>query len=62
MKASIAGELVLLAGLLALGWLLYVQQEQLVQIELELDRVKGALAPAEKKPRPRAKPTPKAEA
>ena len=43
MKASIAGELLLLVGLLAVAYLLYVQQEQLVNLELELDKVRGAL-------------------
>lgn len=43
MKASLAGELLLLVGLLAVAYLLYVQQEQLVSMELELDKVRGAL-------------------
>jgi hypothetical protein len=43
MKASIVGELLLLVGLLAVAYLLYVQQDQLVQVELELDRMRGAL-------------------
>lgn len=43
MKASIAGELLLLVGLLALAYLLYLQQDQLVTLELELDKVRGAL-------------------
>ena len=45
MKASIAGELLLLVGLLAVAYLLYVQQEQLNLMELELDRVRGAFSP-----------------
>lgn len=43
MKASIAGELLLLVGLLAVAYLLYVQQEQLTLMELELDKVRGAV-------------------
>lgn len=43
MKASIAGELLLLVGLLAVAYLLYVQQEQLALVELELDKVRGAM-------------------
>jgi len=45
MKASLYGELLLLVGLLAVAYLLYLQQEQLVSLELELDRVRGAFAP-----------------
>jgi hypothetical protein len=43
MKASIAGELLLLVGLLAVAYLLYIQQEQIALMELELDRVRGAV-------------------
>lgn len=43
MKASIAGELLLLIGLAALAYFLYVQQGQLVELELELDRMRGAV-------------------
>jgi hypothetical protein len=61
MKASIAGELLLLVGLLAVAWLLYVQQEQLAMMELELDKVRGAIGgtppvPAAPKRRKRAAP------
>jgi hypothetical protein len=42
-KASVAGELLLLVGLLAVAYLLYVQQGQLVELELELDRMRGAV-------------------
>ncbi len=45
MKGTAVGELLLLVGLLAVAYLLYVQQEQLVAVELELDRIRGALAP-----------------
>jgi hypothetical protein len=45
MKASLAGELLLLVGLLAVAYLLYVQQGQLVNLELEVDRIRGAFAP-----------------
>lgn len=77
MKASLAGELLLLVGLLAVAYLLYVQQEQLVTLELELDKVRGALgvtaAPvpvassengteAVAKPKPRAPRKPKGAA
>lgn len=43
MKASIAGELLLLVGLLAVAYLLYTQQEQLAVMELELDKMRGAV-------------------
>lgn len=43
MKASIAGELLLLVGIIALAYFLYLQQDQLVSLELEMDRMKGAL-------------------
>jgi hypothetical protein len=42
-KASLAGELLLLVGLLALAYLLYLQQDQLVGLELEVDKLRGAL-------------------
>jgi len=45
MKASLAGELLLLVGLLAVAYLLYVQQGQLVNLELEVDRIRGAFTP-----------------
>lgn len=45
MKATLAGELLLLVGLLAVAYLLYVQQEQLVSLELEVDRLRGAFNP-----------------
>jgi hypothetical protein len=43
MKATLTGELLLLVGVLALAYFLYVQQGQLVELELELDRMRGAL-------------------
>jgi len=43
-RASLLGELLLLVGLLAVAYLLYVQQEQLASVELELDRLRGAFA------------------
>jgi hypothetical protein len=61
MKATLYGELLLLVGLLAVAYLLYVQQEQLVSVELELDRLRGTFAPVpaasenDAAPRPRAK-------
>lgn len=61
MKASIAGELLLLVGLLAVAYLLYTQQEQINLLELEVDRVRGAFVPvpaateAEPKPQRRRK-------
>jgi hypothetical protein len=61
MKATLYGELLLLVGLLAVAYLLYVQQEQLVTVELELDRLRGAFAPVpaasenDAAPRPRTK-------
>lgn len=42
-RASLVGELLLLVGLLAVAYLLYVQQEQLVGLELELDKLRGAV-------------------
>lgn len=70
MKASIVGELLLLVGLLAVAYLLYLQQDQLVNLELELDRLRGAYSPvppadngavekAAPAPRPRPKRQPK---
>lgn len=73
MKATVMGEVLLLVGLLAVAWLVYVQQEQLVALELELDRLKGGVDSmllagvpaaedgAEAKPKARPKPKPKAE-
>jgi hypothetical protein len=43
MKAAVLGEILLVVGLLALAYLLYVQQEQLAELELEIDRVRGAI-------------------
>lgn len=43
MKASIVGELLLLVGVLAVAYFVYVQQSQLVELELELDRMRGAI-------------------
>ena len=68
LKASLAGELLLLVGLLAVAWLLYVQQEQLVSLELEVDKLRGAFAPvpaavtndqAGVEPAPKPKPRPR---
>lgn len=46
MKASIAGELLLLTGLLAIAYFLWLQQGQLVELEVELDRMRGSLGVA----------------
>jgi hypothetical protein len=70
MKATVMGEVLLLVGLLAVAWLVYVQQAQMVELELELDKIRGALAggnsTAEAKPKaapkPRPKPRPEAQA
>lgn len=43
-RASLVGELILLLGLLALGYLIWQQQEQLVSVELELDKLRGAFS------------------
>lgn len=43
MKVTVFGELLLLVGIGALAYFLYVQQAQLVELELELDRVRGSL-------------------
>lgn len=42
-KAALFSELLLLVGLLAVAYLLYMQQDQLVGLELELDRMRGHL-------------------
>jgi len=42
-KAAVMGELLLVVGLLCVAYLLYVQQEQLASLTLELDRVRGAV-------------------
>ena len=60
MKATVMGEVLLLVGLLAVAWLVYVQQEQLVELELELDKLRGALAasangPAQVEAKPKAR-------
>lgn len=54
MKASIFGEVILLVGLLALAYMLYVQQQQLTMLELDVDRVRGAVIPAAAPPVPAA--------
>jgi hypothetical protein len=41
MKPSVLGELVLLVGVLALAYLLWLQQGQLVELEYELDRMRA---------------------
>lgn len=59
MKATVTAELLLLLAIAAVAYLLYVQQQQLADLELELDKVRGAigsLAPA-----PVSRPEPKAE-
>ena len=43
MKASATAELLLLVAIAALAYLLYVQQNQLTDLELEVDRVRGAV-------------------
>lgn len=42
MKAVAFSELLLLMAILAVAWFVYVQQEQLVALELELDRLRGS--------------------
>ena len=42
MKAVAFSELLLLMAILAVAWFVYVQQEQLVQLELEVDRLRGS--------------------
>lgn len=42
MKAVAFSELLLLVAILALAWFVYVQQEQLVALELEVDRMRGS--------------------
>lgn len=43
MKVTVFGELVLLIGIAALAWFMYLQQAQLLELELELDRMRGAV-------------------
>jgi hypothetical protein len=43
MKATVMGEVLLLVGLLAVAYLVYIQQAQLVELELELDKLRGAV-------------------
>lgn len=45
MRAVAFSELLLLLAILAVGWFVYVQQEQLVALELEVDRLRGAFQP-----------------
>jgi hypothetical protein len=45
-KATLTGEVLLLVGVLALAYFLWVQQGQLVELELELDRMRGSLGVA----------------
>lgn len=65
MKASATAELLLLVAIAALAYLLYVQQNQLADLELEVDRVRGAVGslvpPTPSEPQPVA-PPPSAEA
>jgi hypothetical protein len=42
-KGMVISELILVLGLLAVAYLLYVQQEQIAELELEIDRVRGAV-------------------
>lgn len=42
MKAVAFSELLLLLAILAVAWFVYVQQEQLVALELEVDRLRGS--------------------
>jgi hypothetical protein len=44
-KAVAFSELLLLMAILAVAWFVYVQQEQLVALELELDRLRGSFQP-----------------
>lgn len=43
MKASVTAELLLLVAIAAVAYLLYVQQQQLTDLELQVDRVRGAV-------------------
>lgn len=45
MKAVAFSELLLLLAILAVAWFVYVQQEQLASLEVELDRLRGAFQP-----------------
>lgn len=45
MKAVAFSELLLLVAILAVAWFVYVQQEQLALLELEIDRLRGGLEP-----------------
>ncbi len=45
MKVTVFGELLLLLAIGALAYFMYVQQAQLVELELELDKVRGAFSP-----------------
>lgn len=49
-KALAFSELLLLVGLLAVAYLLYVQQEQLAELTVEIDRVRGAVGELAKVP------------
>ena len=64
-KASVTAELLLLVAIAAVAYLLYVQQQQLADLELELDRVRGAvgsLAPLPVKAEPEVRTEPGAQA
>ena len=65
MKATVTAELLLLVAIAAVAYLLYVQQQQLADLELELDRVRGAvgsLAPPPVKAEPEVRTEPGAQA
>ena len=43
MKATVTAELLLLLAVAAVAYLVYVQQQQIADFELELDRLRGAI-------------------
>ena len=60
MKAIAATELLLLVVLCGLAYMVWMQQAQLVDLELHVDRLDGKIEAAKPKPRtPKPKETPK---